>query len=285
MRMRALSFLAAGAMAVTAALGTASAAPARSSATAAAAAAPSPMWATQLQFDNNGTAWSQASFAALKAKGLTSAEIDMPWGSIEPSQGSFSYTELDQELANASAAGIKLIPIFWYSGWGGSPASWVTSREVDSTGAVSAAPVWWDPVDQPAYFDYVTKTVSHIAGSAGYGGSILDYGFLDAQWDLNGGTSGWAQADVNEFHNTYLPNTYGTVASFNTKYQTSYASFSDVPAAAQGQALWGVYQAFRAWSVQDTYGRLTSAVRAVTRSTTPTSRTSSSPWPSSTRSR
>ncbi|ACU74079.1 hypothetical protein Caci_5220 [Catenulispora acidiphila DSM 44928] len=264
MKMRALSFLAAGTLAAVAGLGTASAAPAPS---ATAAAAPSPMWATQLQFDNNGTAWSQASFAALKAKGLTTAEIDMPWGTIEPSKGSFSFTELDQELANASAAGIKLIPIFWSSGWGGSPASWVTGREADSTGASSPAPVWWDPVNQPAYFDYVTKTVSHIAANAGYGGSILDYGFLDAQWDINGGASGWAPADIAEFHTTYLPNTYGTVAAFNSKYQTSYASFSAVPAAAIGQPLWGVYQAFRAWSVQDTYGRLTAAVRAVTAST------------------
>ena len=270
MRIRALSSLAACALAATAWLGTASAAPAATTARTAqatAAAAPSPMWATQLQYDNNGTAWSQASFAALKAKGLTTAELDMPWGTIEPSQGSFSFTEFDQELANASAAGIKLIPIFWYSGWGGSPAPWVSGREVDSTGATSPAPVWWDPVYQPAYFDYVTKTVAHIAGNAGYGGSILDYGFLDAQWDINGGASGWAQADLNEFHNTYLPNTYGTIAAFNSKYQTSYASFSAVPAAAIGQSLWGVYQAFRAWSVQDTYGRLTAAVRAVTAST------------------
>ncbi|MEY9932967.1 hypothetical protein ABH926_007620 [Catenulispora sp. GP43] len=267
MRMRALSFLAACALAATPWLGTASAAPAQAAQTTPAVAAAGPMWATQLQFDDNGTAWSQASFAALKAKGLTSAEIDMPWGTIEPSQNSFSFTELDQELANASAAGIKLIPIFWYSGWGGSPASWVTGREVDSSGASSPAPVWWDPVYQPAYFDYVTKTVAHIAGSAGYGGSILDYGFLDAQWDINGGASGWAQADLDEFHSTYLPNTYGTIAAFNSKYQTSYANFSAVPAAAVGQPLWGVYQAFRAWSVQDTYGRLTAAVRAVTAST------------------
>ena len=228
------------------------------------AATQTTFWATQLQFDNNGTAWSEASFAALKAKGLTTAELDMPWSTIEPSQGSFSFTELDQELANATAAGIKLVPIFWYSGWRGSPATWVTTHEVSSTGAQSRAPVWWDTTDQPAYFTYVTTTIKHIDGNSGYGGSILDYGFLDAQWDVNGGASGWATADINEFHNTYLPNTYGTIASFNSKHGTSYSSFSQVPAATPGQTLWGVYQAFRAWSVQDTYGRLTSAVRAFT---------------------
>ena len=228
------------------------------------AATPSPMWSTQLQFDNNGTAWSQASFAALKAKGLTTAEIDMPWNTVEPSSGTFNFTELDQELANAAAGGIKLVPIFWTSGWGGSPASWVTSREVSSSGAQSPAPAWWDPTDQPAYFNYVTSTIKHIDANAGYGGSVLDYGFLDAQWDYNGGASGWAQSDINEFHNTYLPNTYGTIATFNSKNGTSYSAFSQVPAATPGQTLWGVYQAFRAWSVQTTYGSLTSAVRAFT---------------------
>ena len=225
------------------------------------------LWATQLQFDNNGTAWSQAGFAALRAKGLNSAEIDMPWNTIEPSNGTFNFRELDQELANASAAGIKLIPIFWYSGWRGSPASWVTGLDVSSSGAQSRSPVWWDPTNQPAYFNYVTSTVRHIDTNAGYGGSILDYGFLDAQWDDNGGAGGWASADVNKFHNTYLPNTYGTIGSFNGKYHTAYSSFSQVPAAAIGQSLWGVYQAFRAWSVQDTYSRLTAAVRAETNTT------------------
>ena len=231
---------------------------------AARAATTQTLWSTQLDFDNNGTAWSEASFATLKADGLTTAELDMPWNTIEPSQGSFSFGELDQELANAATAGIKLVPIFWYSGWGGSPANWATSREVGSSGAASPSPVWWDPTDQPAYFTYVTTTIQHINGEAGYGGSILDYGFLDAQWDDNGGNSGWAQADINEFQNTYLPNTYGTIASFNSKNATSYTSFAQVPAAVPGQPLAGVYQAFRAWSVSQTYGQLTADARAVT---------------------
>jgi hypothetical protein len=40
-----------------------------------------------------------------------------------------------------------------------------------------------------------------------------------------------------------------------------------VPAAAPGQALFGVFQAFRAWSVKQTYGQLTADVRNVTAST------------------
>jgi len=230
-----------------------------------AATAAAPVWSTQLDFDDNGSAWSEASFAALKADGLSTAEIDMPWATIEPTQGTFSFAELDQELANASAAGIELVPIFWYSGWGGSPAAWVTSHEVNSAGGQGTAPAWWDPTAEPAYLAYVTGTVKHIATEAGYGGSILDYGDLDAQWDDgNGNSGGWAQADVDEFHNVYLPGAYSGISAFDTANKTSYTSFSQVPAATPGQPLAGVYQAFRAWSVQSVYGQLTSQVRAAT---------------------
>jgi len=163
----------------------------------AATASTTPLWSTQLDFDDNGTPWSEASFAALKADGLTTAEIDLPWNTIEPTQGTFSFTELDQELANAAAAGIKLVPIFWYSGWGGSPAAWVTSHEVNSGGAQGTAPAWWDPTAEPAYVTYVTDTVKHIAGEAGYGGSILNYGELDSQLNAgNGNAAGWAPDDI-----------------------------------------------------------------------------------------
>lgn len=241
-------------------------APSATGAAAKGAAGGGTLWATQLDFDNNGAPWSEASFAALKADGLNSVEIDLPWNTIEPSVGTFDFTELDQELANAAAAGIRIVPIFWQSGWGGSPASWITSHEVTSSGTEGKAPAWWDPTEQAEYFSYVTDTIKHIANNSGYGGSILDYGFLDAQWDINDGAGGWAHADINEFHQTYLPRAYGTIATFNSKYGTSYTSFDEVPAAASGQPLAGVYQAFRVWSVQDTYSRLTAEVRAITRS-------------------
>jgi hypothetical protein len=225
-------------------------------------------WSTQLDFDDKGTPWSEASFAALKADGLTTAEIDMPWNTIEPSKGTFSFTELDQELANASAAGMKLVLIFWYSGWGGSPASWVTSNEVNSSGAAGTAPAWWDPTAEPAYLTYVTDTVKHVVSEAGYGGSILDYGELDAQWnDGNGNAGGWAPDDINEFRNVYLPATYASISAFNSKNGASYSSFSQVPAATPGQPLATVYQDFRVWSVQTVYGQLTAQVRAITSST------------------
>src|ERR1700678_744483 len=240
----------------------------RSAAMSATASTTTPLWSTQLDFDNNGTPWSEASFAALKADGLTTAEIDMPWNTIEPTQGTFSFTELDQELANAAAAGMKLVLIFWYSGWGGSPASWVTSTEVNSGGTAGTAPAWWDPTAEPPHITYVTDTVKHVASEAGYGGSILDYGDLDAQWDDGtGNAGGWAQDDVNEFHNVYLPDTYSSISAFNSANGTSYTSFSQVPAATPGEALANVYQASRVWSVQTVYGDLTAQVRAITSNT------------------
>ena len=229
--------------------------------------ASTPIWSTQLDFDNNGTAWSESYFAGLAADGLTTAELDMPWGTIEPQAGTFAFTEFDQELANAATAGIQLIPIFWQSGWGGSPAPWITDFETGSGGAQGSAPAWWDPTEQSEYFTYVTDTVQNASGLAGYGGAILDYGFLDAQWDLNGAGGGYAADDVSEFQNTYLPQTYGSIATFNSDNGTSYTAFSQVPAAAPGQALFGVFQAFRAWSVKQTYGQLTADVRAVTANT------------------
>jgi hypothetical protein len=227
-----------------------------------------PIWSTQLDFDNSGTAWSESYFAGLAADGLTTAELNMPWGTIEPEAGTFSFTEFDTELANAAAAGIQLIPIFWQAGWGGSPAPWITDFEENSSGTAGAQPAWWDPTEQSEYFTYVEDTIQNAVDQpGGYGGAILDYGYLDAQWDLNGAGGGYAADDISEFTGTYLPQTYGTIATFNSDYGTSYSSFSQVPAEASGESLFGVFQAFRAWSVQQTYGQLTADVRDITAST------------------
>ena len=233
-----------------------------------------PLWSTQLQWDNHGAPWSQASFAALKSDGVAAAEINVSWNAVEPKQGTFNFAQLDQDLANASAAGIHLVLIFWYSGWNGSPASWVTSHEVTDTGAQSGTPAWWDPTGEPAYLTYVTDTVKHVAGEAGYGGTILDYGRLDSVWDstVSGDVDGWAQADVNEFHNVYLPQNYSSVSAFNSASKTpaiatAFTSFAQVPAATPGQPMADVYQRFRLWSVQQVYGQLAANVRAVTATT------------------
>src|SRR5580700_1284314 len=174
--------------------------------TSAAASPTTPIWSTQLDFDNNGTAWSESFFAGLASDGLTTAELNMPWGTIEPQPGTFSFTEWDTELANASAAGIQLIPIFWQAGWGGSPAPWINDFEVGSGGAQGQAPEWWDPTEQSEYFTYVEDTIQNaVSQPGGYGGAILNYGYLDAQWDLSGAGGGYAADDVSEFRNTYLP--------------------------------------------------------------------------------
>ena len=261
-----LCCLAAPLLAAPSASATPAASASTSSASAPADGGQSQLWATQLQFDNNGTPWTEAFFASIKAKGINQAEINMPWGTLEPTQGTFNYTELDQELASAAAAGLKLVPIFWQSGWRGSPAPWITDFEQNSTGATGVTPTWWDLSEQNAYFQYVTTTVAHIAHNPGYGGSILNYGYLDAQWDIPGhGFGGWAAADVAYFQNTWLPATYGTIARFNAANGTTYTSFSQVPAAAPGAPLANVYQQFRLWSVQDTYNRLTVAVREISK--------------------
>ncbi|RAG85517.1 glycoside hydrolase family 42 [Streptacidiphilus pinicola] len=225
---------------------------------------PSTYWATQFQFDNNGTPWTTATFAELKAKGVDRAEINMPWSKIEPSRGTFDFSELDQELAAAAAEGVKLVPIFWSSGWRGSPASWITDFEVTNTGAKGVAPAWWDLTQQQDYFTYVTTTLTHIAHSTGFGGAFMDYGHTDAQWLESSGSGGWAPADIAYFRASWLPATYGTIAAFNAKNGTTYTSFAQVPAAVPGAPLAGVYQAFREWSVQDTYDRLTAAARRIT---------------------
>jgi hypothetical protein len=227
-----------------------------------------PIWSTQLDFDNNGTPWSESFFAGLVADGLTTAELNMPWGTIEPSAGTFSFTEWDTELANAAAAGIQLIPIFWQAGWGGSPAPWITDFEEGSGGATGSAPDWWNSTEQSEYFTYVEDTIQNsVSQAGGYGGAVLNYGYLDAMWDLNGAGGGYTADDISEFQNTYLPDTFGTIATFNSDEGTSYSSFSQVPAAAPGAALFGVFQAFRAWSVAQTYGALTAGVRTITAST------------------
>ena len=176
----------------------------------------------------------------IKAKGIDRAELNMPWAQLEPSRGTFDFTEFDQELANAAAAGVKLVPIFWQSGWGGSPAAFETDHEVTSTGATGVALAWWDQTEQNDYITTSPATVAHVTHNPGYGGSFMDYGHLDAQWLDGPGEGGWAPADIVYFQTKWLPATYKTIAAFNAKNSTTFTSFSQVPAALPGAALDGV---------------------------------------------
>jgi hypothetical protein len=47
-------------------------------------------------------------------------------------------------------------------------------------------------------------------------GNPLPMWATQLMFDNNGGASGWAQADIDEFHNTYLPQTYSSISAFNT---------------------------------------------------------------------
>jgi hypothetical protein len=223
------------------------------------------VWSVQLAWDDNGQPWSAATFAGLRGKGMDHAEINLSWNEIEPAPGQFNFSKLDADVANAAAAGIKLIPIFWQSVWGGNPASWIQDYEVTSTGSRGQLPAWWDTGEQQAYFSYVTRTIANLGGRAGFGGAFLDYGWLDAMWGPpppgGSGISGYAAADVAQFRQ-WLPTQYGTIQRFNQKYGTSFSTWDQVPAADPGQPLFPVYQSFRQWSVAGTYSRLTAAVRA-----------------------
>ncbi len=210
--------------------------------------------------------WSEQTFAKLAAGGVHAAEINMEWAAVEPSKDQFDFTLLDEDLANAAKAGVKVIPIFWYSVWGGNPAPWITSYDQGSNGALSQVPTWWDPTNRQAYFTYVQRTVAHIKNSPGFGGAFMDYGWLDYMWGPapgGSGVNGYAPADVARFHQ-WLPTQYRSLAAFNGQYHTSYSSWSQVPAAKPGEALFPVYQAFRDWSVGETYARLSQIYRQET---------------------
>lgn len=212
-------------------------------------------------------AWPVSTFRQLADQGLNRAELNLEWGALEPQPGRFSFGVLDADLAAAAAAHVELIPIFWESVWTGNPAPWVTSRDITSTGATAAIPAWWNPAARQAYFTYVTTTVAHIRRSPGFGGAFLNYGWLDATWGQPpspaAGVTGYAPDDVAEFHR-WLPLEFRSLRAFNRAYATHYASWDSVPAARPGQPGFAVYQAFRAWSVQETYARLTARVRRET---------------------
>jgi hypothetical protein len=211
-------------------------------------------------------AWSEATFARLAARGIHYAELNMEWGAVEPTPGHFNFQALDADLRHAAAAGVRIIPIFWYAVWTGNPAPWITQYDVGSSGAVSQVPTWWSPFNRAAYFHYVVATVAHIKDSPAFGGVFLDYGWLDYMWGPppgGQGVNGYAPQDIARFH-AWLPTRYGTLAAFNRAHGTDFRTWGQVPAAVPGEPLFSVYQHFRSWSVAETYSRLSALVRAET---------------------
>ncbi len=210
--------------------------------------------------------WPRKTFAALRGRGIDCAELNIPWGSVEPRPGKFNYQLLDETLANAARARVRIIPIFMFSVWPGNPAPWITRYDIGSSGGVSAVPAWWSRFNRHAYFTYVTTTIAHIKNNPAFGGAFLDFGWLDYMWGPppgGKGVNGYAPQDVARFHR-WLPAHYHSLAIFNRRYHVKYLAWNDVPAAAPGQALFSVYQHFRNWSVIETYSRLTQLVRRET---------------------
>ncbi|MHB8289986.1 MAG: beta-galactosidase [Acidimicrobiales bacterium] len=246
----------------------ASAKPAISSVRVTRSSSPASFWSEQFVFeDPQGNPWSEATFATLKAKGLNRAEINLDWAAIEPAPGKFNWSVLNAEEANAAAAGIKLVPIFWQSGWpAGNPAPWAdTQKEQTASGVTLDIPAWWDQTEQAAYIEYVRTTVAHMSTLPGFGGAVLDYGGLDAQFfnAVDPATGdGWAPADLAMFY-SWLPATYSSLAVFNRQHGTNYSSWNDIPAAPPGEKLASVFSAFKRYSVMQAYSTLTSSVRRI----------------------
>lgn len=210
-----------------------------------------------------GEVWPESVFRGLRDNGIDYAEINLAWSTIEPDEDDFDFLALDLDLANAAAQGVKLIPIFWYSVWRGNPAPWIQDYDKGSGGAAAEIPTWWSARNQNGYFHYVAQTIDHIKGDPAFGGAFLNYGWLDYMWGPapgGKGVPGYAPEDVATFHR-WLPTQFRTLEQFNRQHRTAFISWDQVPAASPGQPLFSIYQRFRAWSVEDTYDRLTELVR------------------------
>ncbi len=210
--------------------------------------------------------WSERTFSHLAARGIHYAEVNMDWSALEPTPGRFDFQALDQTLANAARARVRVIPLFWNAVWPGNPPAWITHYDAGPSGAASRVPTWWNRFNRRAYFTYVTTTIAHLKNNPGFGGAFLDFGWLDYMWGPppgGKGVNGYAPADVARFHR-WLPARYHSLRAFNQRYGVHYASWDAIPAAAPGQPLFHVYQHFRNWSVVETYSRLTALVRRET---------------------
>lgn len=230
---------------------------------------PPVVYATVTYLDNTpATVWPEQTFEAFAAHGVDYAELEMNWTAMEPRPGQFNFTFLDQMLANAAKAHIRIIPVFWYYQGGNGTPAWITRFEVGSSGVVSSTPAWWNHFNRRSYFRYVTATIAHIKHNPAFGGAFLSYGWVDSMWfgwkaNTPGNINGYARADVARFH-LWLPSRYHSLNAFNRRYHTHFTSWDAIPAAKPGQPRFRVYQHFRNWSVIETYRRLTELVRRET---------------------
>ncbi len=230
---------------------------------------PSVVYATVTYLGSKpATAWPEQTFAAFASHGVHYAELEMNWTAMEPRPGHFNFNFLDQMLANAAEAHVRIIPVFWYYQGGNATPAWITQFEVGSSGAVSSTPTWWSRFNRRSYFRYVTATIAHIKHNPAFGGAFLSYGWVDSMWfgwtaNTSKNINGYAPADVARFH-LWLPSRYDSLNAFNRHHHTRFTSWNAIPAAKPSQPLFRVYQNFRNWSVIETYRHLTELVRRET---------------------
>ncbi len=231
-----------------------------------------PIWSAQIGWMRvPGQGWHYADFVHLAGAGINQVEINLDWGAIEPSRGHFDFRRLDRYLADAAAARLRLVLIFWESVWDGpgmNPPAWLPQRDRTSDGLATAYPPWWDADAMRAYFHYIATTLDHVNASPGFGGLFVSYGWLDAEWGPapkgSQGVAGYDPADIAEFHR-WLPRQYASLEAFNRHWHTSFTAWDQVPAPLPGSAMFPLYQSFRLYSVATVYDALSRLARGHSR--------------------
>jgi hypothetical protein len=219
---------------------------------------------TQILWDHGAHPWGLTTFRQLASEGITGVEINMNWLAVEPEPGRFNFRTLNTYLHDCQETGLQLVPIFWEYGYSGNPPPWLPGGpEILSDGQRGQEPAFWSKRAFHDYMTYIQKTIKDMSQSPAYGGSYIDYGWLDAGYGPNG-WAGYAPQDILEFHR-WLARQYGTIDTFDKATRTTYKTFADVPAFSPGQPLFFVHEQFRLWSYQTLLGRLLADVRQVTK--------------------
>ncbi len=230
-----------------------------------------------------GVPWTEANFQKWASEGITGVEMNMDWQAMEPSQGVFNFSQVEQYAEEAHQAGLTFIPIFWESMWHpGNPPSWLDyTPEESSLGQIDNWPItvyvgpgpapsglipaMWSQRALSAYKQFVTAAFQALSPVPGFGGGYVDAGWLDAVYGptpSGTGIEGYAAPDVTEYH-LWLQQQYGTIANLNRQLGADYTAFDSVPAFTPGQTNFSVYQKFRAWSYETIMSQIYASIRTV----------------------